>query len=374
MGAAVALTSCVDGSPMVTAGLDDYYRIARMQVLALMPAYGEECEWTVTGPGGERTVWRGPVLYFVEAAEGSYTVELKMVGADGELMAHGMTIDVVHEDVEYSPYITKVDEYCPAPGQFVNRMPLYEEGDTYADMLDKATAAISGTADGLITLGGWGGYVTFSFDHTIVNTRGKNDFRLWGNAFYDNNAKADAPTGSAEPGIVMVSLDTNGNGLPDDEWFELAGSEHGREGTLTGYSIVYSRGSGGGSVWTDSEGKQGTIAVNPFNPGDYYPRWVAESSMEFEGTLLPGNAIDLYGNGTYYTLRPPAWGYADSHPNTEINLNSFDISNAIDSEGRRVELPGIDFIRVYTGVNQTCGSLGETSTEISRAADLLLEP
>ena len=32
--------------------------------------------------------------------------------------------------------------------------------------------------------------------------------------------------GSSEPGIVLVSKDTNGNGLADDEWYELAGSEY----------------------------------------------------------------------------------------------------------------------------------------------------
>ena len=34
---------------------------------------------------------------------------------------------------------------------------------------------------------------------------------------------------------------------------------------------------------------------------------------------------------------------------------------------------GVDFIRVYTGVNQQCGWLGETSTELSRAEDLHVE-
>ena len=28
-----------------------------------------------------------------------------------------------------SPYISRVWEYCPAPGQFVNELPEYEDGD-----------------------------------------------------------------------------------------------------------------------------------------------------------------------------------------------------------------------------------------------------
>ena len=35
---------------------------------------------------------------------------------------HDFTVTVVHEEVEFSPYIAKVHEYCPAPGQFVNDM------------------------------------------------------------------------------------------------------------------------------------------------------------------------------------------------------------------------------------------------------------
>ena len=67
------------------------------------------------------------------------------------------------------------------------------------------------------------------------------------------------------------------------------------------------------------------------------------------------------------------WGYVDNHPNEFADLNSFDIGNAVDADGNPVELPGADFIRVYTGVNQYCGWLGETSTELSRAQDLHIE-
>ena len=63
----------------------------------------------------------------------------------------------------------------------------------------------------------------------------------------------------------------------------------------------------------------------------------------------------------------------DNHPNNEEDKISFDIGWAVDSLGNPVHLPGVDFIRVYTGVNQQCGWLGETSTELSRAEDLHVE-
>ena len=53
-----------------------------------------------------------------------------------------------------SPYVTKVLEYRPAPGQFVNEMPEYAEGDTQEDMNATALAAIGNDARGGITLGG----------------------------------------------------------------------------------------------------------------------------------------------------------------------------------------------------------------------------
>ena len=98
-----------------------------------------------------------------------------------------------------SKYIQAVDEYVPAPGQFVNTMPEATIDDTPATMAQKCTAAIANGNGELITLGAWGGYVTFHFDHPVVNVEGVRDFAIWGNAFQNN----------AEPAIVLVSVDGN---------------------------------------------------------------------------------------------------------------------------------------------------------------------
>ena len=42
---------------------------------------------------------------------------------------------------------------------------------------------------------------------------------------------------------------------------------------------------------------------------------------------------------------------------------------AVDENGNHVDLPYIDFIKIYSGVNQYCGWLGETSTEIGGGFD-----
>ena len=43
---------------------------------------------------------------------------------------------------------------------------------------------------------------------------------------------------------------------------------------------------------------------------------------------------------------------------------------AIDKYGNKADLKCIDFIKVYTGVNQVCVWIGESSTEFASAEDL----
>lgn len=389
--AALVLAACApfggcvghDEPPMVSLGIDDTYVIERMRKLRLQPAFtGDEYRWTCNG----KTVATTRDYIFLAAEEGTYQMAFDIIDPDTPYH-YDFTISVVTESVEYSPYISEVVEYCPAPGQFVNELPPYEEGDTYADMLQKATDCISGTNDVMITLGAFGGYVTFKFDHTVVNIPGERDLRFWGNAFYELT-DTDRQGGSAEPGIVMVSYDVNCNGLPDDPFYELAGSAYSDPLTRHRYTITYSRPDSskapepdGGYItdatyipWADSDGGSGYVAMNAFHSQPYWPQWLPESviGLSFTGTRLPDNAVDRYGNGSYFILYCFDWGYVDNHPNDEYGPNAFDISWAVDAFGLPVDLPGVDFVRVYTAENQYCGWLGETSTEICRAADLHL--
>ncbi len=378
------LAGCGNEIPVVSLGIDDVYYIPRMQKLSLSPAFtGTAYEWKVNG----KVMSNEREYIFLTAEEGSYDVEFNIIDSLSPY-EHAFKIEVVHEDIEYSPYISRVYEYSPAPGQFVNEMPRYEEGDTYASILQKAEESISGTNDVMITLGGYGGYVTFGFDHTVINLPGEKDFRIWGNCFYEL-LQPEKKGGSAEPGIVMVSYDVNCNGLPDDEWYELAGSEYYSPKTRHGHKITYYRPDADREIvadddnsiddyyyirWTDNDGGSGFLHKNLFHSQDYFPAWIADDSISFEGSLLADNAEDISGTGTYYVLYSYPWGYVDNHPNEYADLNSFDISWAVDSEGKPVNLPGIDFVRVYTGLNQYCGWLGETSTELSRAQDLHITP
>ena len=123
-----------------------------------------------------------------------------------------------------TPYVTRVVEFRPAVGQFTNLLPEYEAGDTQETMNRKALEAIGNNNRGMISLGGFGGYVIVGFDHTIENRSGLCDFRVLGNA---SQASGQSEYGSCEPGVIQVAYDANGNGRPDEEeWYEIAGSSY----------------------------------------------------------------------------------------------------------------------------------------------------
>lgn len=242
-----------------------------------------------------------------------------------------------------SPYITKVYDFLPGMGQFVNVYPKYQTGDTKADIIQKVETAICNDNQGLISLGGWGGYIVFGFDHMVENVKDEYDFIVLGNAF----------EGNAEPGIVMVSYDKNGNGEPDDEWFELKGSEYGSKACWCNVDSTYRR---------DAD----TIK-NPFHKQPYYPQWLEEDEYTLHGTILPKNAVYT----TMWVLNPFGFGYADNYPNNDDRAK-LKIDWAMNSAGQPVTLPGIHFVKVYNAMDQMCGDIGETSTEITGATDLHL--
>ncbi len=288
--------------------------------------------------------------------------------------AFGFLLCTATQVMAQSPYINKVYEYCPAPGQFINLMPEYELGDTKETMRQKAETALANNAREMICLGGWGGYVTFGFDHMVENRRGQMDFAILGNAFYATGSNPSVQTqGSSEPGIVMVSHDSNGNGEPDDPWYELAGSEYNNPLTIHEYSITYKRPDNDSDniTWEDNKGNNGLIYHNTYYSQSYYPLWEESSTISFRGVRLPDNGKSINGNANNYVLSSFAYGYADNYPNTEWQ-STFNIEWAVDSNGQTVNLPGIHFVRIYCGINQTCGMLGETSTEVAGATDLHL--
>jgi hypothetical protein len=301
-------------------------------------------------------------LFYVFATAGTYTVEFKAKNGVGE---NSKTFTVTVNDKTYLNKITQVFDFFPAPGQFTNELPKAIATDTDETMRLKAETAL--TANSMISLGGFGGYVVMGFDHTIINKEG-NDFVVLGNAFAN----------WSEPGIVMVAYDANGNGKADDQWFEIAGSEHNKETTIKNYEITYYKPDTEPTNpnepkyirWTDNQGQTGYVSKNSFHKQTFYPMWKG-SSVTFKGTFLKSNIYDKSGVGTNWANPSYEWGYTDNWANTDIK-GQIDISWAVDAKGESVKLKGINFIKVYNSNRAEGGWLGEVSTEVSGFKDLNL--
>ena len=262
----------------------------------------------------------------------------------GAYDVHG---DTTHQDTTtYSPCITRVYEYLPGMGQFVNLLPKYVEGDDAESMCRKCEQALANNAGGTVTLGGWGGYITFGFDHPIENKEGR-DIQILGNAFYMTGSDE---YGSSEPGIVLVSRDENQNGLPDDTWYELKGCLYSEQQYI---SRTYTR--------------EGDTLQNPFHQQPYYPQWIEADAYTLHGAKIPPQTEVINGQNVQRILE---YGYVDNKPNTDIEGTSFDISWAIDTNGNAVTLPSIDFVRVYNAADEILSQTGELSTEITGAIEL----
>lgn len=279
------------------------------------------------------------------------------------------------------PEFDRVYEWVPAPGQFINETGSVGGMTGSETTMEAAVQWADGRMrDGLfVSLGSYGGYIIVGFDHSVAASAGEYDFLIGGNAYMSDTG------GSNEPGIVWVMQDINGNGLPDDEWYELKGCES-ESGDIKGfYTVTYFRPAAPGSdvSWTDSDGTSGAVRyMGAFHPQDYYyPAWITTPSYTLSGTLLPSkNSIDpLTGR---WINKAYDWGYADNAGADNLpgagaggdgQRNGFRISNAVFADGTPAGLAYIDFIKVQTGVLAHSGILGEVSTEVCGFTDLGLE-
>ena len=267
--------------------------------------------------------------------------------------------------------ITVLD-YSPAPGQFVNVIPEYEEGDTRESMNAKATEYLNN--GDMISLGAWGGSVTIKLSNSLPNVENDVDFRVVGNTVYANDASNAIRIGSPEPGIVLVMSDDNGNGVPDEEWYELRGNQ--THNTITNYQVTYHAPTSTATdakyiAWTAANGDAGYLNRTPEHQQDYFPMWLDKTeTMTFSGSRLPDNGAFNSATGKFDLSCYD--GYADSHPNNVV-ASCLDIDNAIDANGNNVKLASIDFIKIYTGVLQANGPLGECSTEVAAIEQIVYQ-
>lgn len=264
---------------------------------------------------------------------------------------------------------SRVLEYTPAPGQFINSSLAGFPADAPINTPEAAAAYaqarlnMGGTPDpgaetvtyGFVSLGGWGGYIVLGFDEPVPAAEGSDyDLYVTGNSF----------NGSSEPGIVWVAQDSDGDGSHVGEtWYELKGSEYDNPKTRFGYEATYAEQADGTVTWTDNNDGDGSID-RTIHTQSYVPAWV--QPLTYAGTRLPDNVEPDQETGIY-DMRAFAWGYADNASSIDGagTKNRFRIANAVDTDGNPANLRRIDFVKIQTGVNYKAGNgVGEISTEV----------
>ena len=330
--------------------------------------------WSIDGKPVEGET--GRVYKFTPSSAGEYRITVSVTEMQNSISVESaVTVVCVNgsESSGYraasgasSAYSNRVYEYTPAPGQFINETNT--GGFTGSESTREAAVEYASkriAKQSYVSLGSFGGYIIVGFDHSIQN-KGGYDFAIQGNAFDSSN----------EPGIVWVMQDVNGNGKPDDEWYELRGSETGGEWTVQEYAVTYYRPAGPrqGVKWTDNLGRSGQVAyLGQFHAQDYYyPLWLEEESHTYYGTGLRQNTTQTPGGD--WSNNSFEWGYVDNAGSDNLESSSktgktwFKISNAMTPDGQPAGLRYIDFIKVQSAINGSAGGLGELSTEVAGMA------
>ncbi len=308
-----------------------------------------------------------PTFTFTPPGAGSYAV--KVTGTDGSIVKNATqtVVCLPSDEAKYyrahtaSSSDSKVTVYHlrPAPGQFIAQI----SGQTEAEACRYAETRIN-VQNNYVSLGAWGGYIIVGLDHSIYNKPDVN-----GNGGYDFSIVGNPFDGSSEQGIVYVMQDENGDGLPNDTWYELRGSETGKPETYQNYAVTYYRPPTHNMPlqWIDNRGNSGSIDLNP-----NFPLWIKENNYTLYGTRLKRNTTQTPG-GIWRNESYP-WGYADNwgedilaegdnHDAAPVG-NAFKIENAMYPDGTPVKLQYIDFIKVQTGIQSIAGAIGELSTEV----------
>lgn len=323
------------------------------------PAY----EWTVDG----NVVSTDEVLLFTPEQIGNYNVRVVVRDDDGYTLSADVVVECCEAEWTHhrsrevnsaSDRLSRVFEYIPAAGQFINEDKSgFDAVTTHSQAIAYAEKRM---AEGnYVSLGGWGGVLVVGFDHSINNREG-HDFAIKGNVH----------EGSSEPAIVWVMQDNNGNGLPDDVWYELRGSEYDKASSARRYAVTYYRPlvQQMSVWWSDNSNHTGEIErMSQHTQPSYYPEWIAANNYTLYGSLIaPNTSKDDAGN---YLNNPYPWGYADNKGSDLLSSDEqscgFDISNAVREDGEPMELGYIDFVKVQCAINSTSGHLGEVSTEVA---------
>jgi hypothetical protein len=299
-------------------------------------AAGTAYNWTVGGDNSARTYTTsggGELLHITPNTAGTYTISVSVTGKN-YITGGNITKTATTELVCYGSAL-------PA-GTFVSPLKNFACGQM----------SEGGTGFGW-SLGSAGGYEVWTVEHRA-------SYKIEGNAF----------AGWQEAGIVWVQEDRNGNGLPDEMWYELRGCDDDdpawKDKITRRYAVTYVKGPGHGTVneynqlirlvyWADSRGRAGRI------PGGFPDTYwgVSGNSVTYTLTMLRDDSKIATGeySGTLFS----AGGYVDAFG------ENYYIKDAMRADGTPITLSAVKFIKVQTAVFRYGGVFGDASTEIASA-------
>ncbi|MDR1573725.1 MAG: hypothetical protein LBS24_05405 [Clostridiales Family XIII bacterium] len=241
-----------------------------------------------------------------------------------------------------------------------------------------------------ISLGNFGGYITFYYGDAIRDDPG-NPYGVDLIVFGNSNGGA----GFSEPGNVSVSEDGK-------TWYALAGSEHYEDFTLWDFEVVYERDAYGYTVANGVNIKPHmypspeNYPLHDFAPGEeerVAVRGVMPFGRKDNGMTYGSSMFPPFGYADVKTNRDMSWGTGEVNellaraknpylPATkqETGLTApsdldevyegggdgFDLAWAVDADGRPVALGDIHYVKVSTASFGTAtGGTGEKSTEVN---------
>jgi hypothetical protein len=155
---------------------------------------GVEYEWTVSGNAEHTTSQDGELLHITPQVAGTSTISVSITGRN-YIDGSAITKTASAELVCYTGTVSA--------GDITFTSPLKNFGP--GQMCE------GGTGIGW-SLGSAGGYEVWTVEH-------QPSYNIDGNPL----------TGWREPGVVWMQEDNNGNGLPDEMWYELPGSDETHE-------------------------------------------------------------------------------------------------------------------------------------------------
>jgi hypothetical protein len=291
-----------------------------------------------------------------------------------------------------SPFATRVVEYSPAPGQFVQDAAFNDPARALGPPIGGGT--INPDNSKLVTLGGYGGSITLGFDHRILDDP-RNPMGLDAIVYSNASYVAGNPNRRfAECATIEISLDANNNALADDPWF-IVRAPH--LPAIPAAALAP-------RTWDDN------IPDPTFAPHE--PTWVPPGRtgqwQTWAHELPPLFAVVVLQNPHGLTSSTEGvWGLADHTPTLILgdsdadNIadnpharpalfytvpddpftvgitpgsgggDAFDIAWAVHpATGAPANLPGFDFIRLTTAIDFVHATVGETSAEIAAVADV----